>query len=246
MLSFVRAFASAFSARFSALSASAAAGRELAANVDSMSRCAYQTSRFFIAAKRAIAVRYSSTVSSTTRSCAFAEKPLSWAAMSMLTASRLTSHSHGPGSVSSKSLMSNTSLRSGEANTPKFDRCASPQHWTVQTRARRRREVAGHDQRAAAVEGEGGDEHPPVADRHELGNPRRRLALEQLHRVRPVRRRLERRVARTRHLLARRLAARDALGHRQVRHGLAAGRRRAFVAVAMLRPYSRRGGRVGA
>ena len=57
-------------------------------------------------------------------------KPLSRAAISMLAASRLTSHSHGPGSVSSKSLMSNTSRRSGEAKTPKFDRCASPQHWT--------------------------------------------------------------------------------------------------------------------
>ena len=36
-------------------------------------------------------------------------------AISMLTARRLTSHSHGPGSVSSKSLMSKTSRRSGEA-----------------------------------------------------------------------------------------------------------------------------------
>ncbi len=41
------------------------------------------------------------------------------------------SHSHGPGSVSSKSLMSNSILRSGDANTPKFDRCASPQSWTT-------------------------------------------------------------------------------------------------------------------
>ena len=47
-----------------------------------------------------------------------------------LAASRFTSHSHGPGSVSSKSLMSNTIRRSGDANTPKFDRCASPQHCT--------------------------------------------------------------------------------------------------------------------
>jgi hypothetical protein len=53
------------------------------------------------------------------------------AAINMLTATRLTSHSHGPGSVSSKSLTSNTSLRSGDANTPKFDKCASPQRCTV-------------------------------------------------------------------------------------------------------------------
>ena len=48
-----------------------------------------------------------------------------------LAASRLRSHSHGPGSVSSKSLMSNRRSRSGEANRPKFDRWASPQAWTV-------------------------------------------------------------------------------------------------------------------
>ena len=53
--------------------------------------------------------------------------PRSRPAISRLAASRLTSHSHGPGKVSSKSLMSNIICRSGEANTPKFDRCASPQ-----------------------------------------------------------------------------------------------------------------------
>ena len=55
--------------------------------------------------------------------------PRSRPATSKLAASRLTSHSHGPGSVSSKSLMSNIARRSGEANTPKFDRWASPQTW---------------------------------------------------------------------------------------------------------------------
>ena len=39
----------------------------------------------------------------------FAANPLARAAISRLVASRLTSHSHGPGSVSSKSLMSKTS-----------------------------------------------------------------------------------------------------------------------------------------
>ena len=34
------------------------------------------------------------------------------------------------GRVSSKSLTSKTSRRSGEANTPKLDRCASPHSWT--------------------------------------------------------------------------------------------------------------------
>ena len=41
-------------------------------------------------------------------------------------ASRLMSHSNGPRSVSSKSLIEKTSRRSGAANTPKFDRWASP------------------------------------------------------------------------------------------------------------------------
>ena len=128
------------------------------------------------------------TVSSTICSWSLTAKPLSRAAISMLAASRLTSHSHGPGSVSSKSLTSNTSRRSGEANTPKFDRCASPQHCTRQPRARRRRQVAGHDQRRAAVERERRDEHPPVADRHELRHARLGLALEQLDRIGAVRR----------------------------------------------------------
>ena len=48
-------------------------------------------------------------------------------ATAKLATRRLTSHSHGPGSVSSKSLMSNTSVRSAEANRPKLDRWASPQ-----------------------------------------------------------------------------------------------------------------------
>src|SRR6266568_2945379 len=52
--------------------------------------------------------------------------------MTTLAASRLTSHSQGPLSVSSKSFTSKTCLRSGEAKTPKLLRCASPQRcaWT--------------------------------------------------------------------------------------------------------------------
>ena len=49
--------------------------------------------------------------------------------MVKLAAIRLTSYSNGPGSVSSKSLTSNSSRRSGEANAPKFDRWASPHSW---------------------------------------------------------------------------------------------------------------------
>ena len=55
------------------------------------------------------------------------ENPLLRAAIVKLAAMRFTSYSNGPGSVSSKSFTSNSSCRSGEANAPKFDRCASPQ-----------------------------------------------------------------------------------------------------------------------
>jgi len=56
--------------------------------------------------------------------------PLSRLATTKLAASRFTSHSHGAGSVSSRSLMEKITFRSGVANPPKLERCASPQHWT--------------------------------------------------------------------------------------------------------------------
>ena len=51
-------------------------------------------------------------------------------AIAKLAARRLTSHSQGPGRVSSKSLTSTTRRRSGAAKTPKFERWASPHAWT--------------------------------------------------------------------------------------------------------------------
>jgi hypothetical protein len=57
------------------------------------------------------------------------EKPLLRAAIVKLAAIRFTSYSKGPGRVSSKSFRSNSSLRSEEANAPKFDRWASPHSW---------------------------------------------------------------------------------------------------------------------
>jgi hypothetical protein len=59
-----------------------------------------------------------------------AENPFSRPATSRLAANRFTSHSHGPGAVSSKSLTSKNRWRSGEPKTPKLDRRASPQTWT--------------------------------------------------------------------------------------------------------------------
>ena len=83
----------------------------------------------------------------------------------------------------------------------------------VEARARRRREVGGHDRRGAAIERERRGEHAAVADRHELGHARRGLRLEDADRVGPLRRRLVRAVARARDSGARRppaLGARSA------------------------------------
>ena len=85
-----------------------------------------------MAANSCIAERYSPTQRQQHLACAPSpEYPLSRPAMAKLAARRLTSHSHGPGNVSSKSLMPNTIRRSGVANTPKFIRWASPQTWVV-------------------------------------------------------------------------------------------------------------------
>src|ERR1019366_3911915 len=57
--------------------------------------------------------------------------PFSRAATTRLAASRLTSHSNGPGRVSSKSRKSNIRFRSGVAHRPKFKTWASPQSYTI-------------------------------------------------------------------------------------------------------------------
>lgn len=60
-------------------------------------------------------IRYDSTATRAARR-AFARLPPFWrAATVMLAASLFTSHSKGPGSVSSKSFTSKRSVRSGEA-----------------------------------------------------------------------------------------------------------------------------------
>ena len=64
--------------------------------------------------------------------------------------------------------MLNTSRRSGAANPPKLDRCASPQSCTSQPGPRRAGEIGRHQVGRAAVERERRDQHPPVADRHQL------------------------------------------------------------------------------
>lgn len=57
--------------------------------------------------------------------------PTSRPTSTRLAASRLRSHSHGPGTVSSKSLMSITSCPRASPYRPKLAACASPQSWAV-------------------------------------------------------------------------------------------------------------------
>ena len=73
MLSLVRALARVFSVRLTCLALNCDPN---SCSTLSMSRWAYQTSRFFIAAKPAIAVRYAATVSSTIWSWSLTEKSL--------------------------------------------------------------------------------------------------------------------------------------------------------------------------
>ena len=126
MLSRVRTLARSVSAFFSRFGSTPALSSRSACFIG---RLAYQTWRLRIAAKPVIAFRYERAVASTAASRSFREKPLSRPAIAKLAARRFTSHSHGPGAVSSKSLMSKTRVRSGEPNVPKFERCASPHSW---------------------------------------------------------------------------------------------------------------------
>ena len=66
------------------------------------------------------------------------------AATTRLAAKRLTSHSNGPGRVSSKSRRSNDRFRSGVAHRPKFRTCASPHNWTISP-------LSGCDARSPAI-----------------------------------------------------------------------------------------------
>ena len=97
----------------------------------SMSACAYQTSRLVIPAKLRMACRYWAAAAMTISRRCLAGNWFSRPATSRLAASRLTSHSQGPGRVSSKSLTSNIRRRSADPKRPKLDRCASPHACTA-------------------------------------------------------------------------------------------------------------------
>ncbi len=111
-LSLVRAFAAAFATVSAWCFACCSRSRR---SIVSTSSWAYQTSRLRASASLRIHSRYARTALSTAFVRCVSVKSRSRPAISKLAARRFTSHSNGPGSVSSKSLRSKTSERSGEA-----------------------------------------------------------------------------------------------------------------------------------
>ena len=141
-------------------------------------------------------------------------RPTTRAATAQLAASRFTSHSHGAGRVSSKSLTSKVRRRSGVAYAPKFRRCASPHACTLMPVCGRPREIPRHHHRRAPEEREVGLEHPRVAHGHEIGEAPAVRLLEQVDRIRPVGRQIELGVTRSRHAPAQLATRVDQFGAR--------------------------------
>ena len=71
----------------------------------------------------------------------------------------------------------------GRGEHPEVRQVRIPAALHGQPRPRRRREIMRHDHRRPAIERERRDQHPPVADRHQLRHTRLRLTLEQLDRI---------------------------------------------------------------
>ena len=114
-------------------------------------------------------VRYASTVAAAIARARFLESFAASAATATLATSRLRSTVKStPGSVSSKSLMSNTMFSSGVAKAPKFIRWQSPQACTEMPARRLMPEVLGHHRGSAAQEREWACKHALVANRHQL------------------------------------------------------------------------------
>ena len=86
----------------------------------------YHTSSCVIVANAAMRSLYELTAASAARAHALSVPLIKRPASIILVANRLTSHSHGAGKVSSKSLMSKIRFRSGVANNPKFIKWQSP------------------------------------------------------------------------------------------------------------------------
>ena len=97
-------------------------------------------------------------------------KPLSRQASTKLAARRFTSHSQGAGRVSSRSLMSKITRRSGVANAPKLQQMTVAARLHAQPGRRRAGQVRGHVERRPAIEGERRLQHAAVAHGNQLGN----------------------------------------------------------------------------
>ena len=149
------------------------------------SRRAYQTSRLLISAKlgHALAVLARRRSSRTSRRAA-GSMPRSRIATSKLAASRLTSHSHGPGErlVEVVDVEDQAPVRCREDAEVHQVGVAARLH--LDAGARRGGEVRRHDVGAAAEERERRREHASVPDRDELVPARGRLLLEQRDRDR--------------------------------------------------------------
>src|SRR3982751_6083374 len=91
----------------------------------------YHTSSGVICAYSLVCSWYDSTQAIATSFAFVVLILLCIAAITKLAAKRFTSHSHGAGNVSSKSLISKTIRLSGVAKLPKFTRWQSPQDCTL-------------------------------------------------------------------------------------------------------------------
>ncbi len=104
------------------------------------------SSKTGILAKDSIASRYWLTKLETASRQPASLSPATRPPSTMLVANRFTSHSHGPGIDSSKSLRSKTRCPSGAANAPRLSTCASPHICTTSP-------VVGHSDRSYAMRG---------------------------------------------------------------------------------------------
>ena len=207
-LFFLWAFATFFLAVFISFAVATLAN---SARKRSTSRRAYQTSRLRIVANSRIASRYARAVVRTAVRVSFGVKSRSRPAIAKLAARRLTSHSHGPGKrlVEVVDVQHQTAIGGGEDAEVRevgIAACLDPQPGLGGLR-----EVHRHDRRGATKERERRGQHPPVADRHQLGHAGRGLVLEHVDRISPAAGRLPFPVARARDPLSRRLAGGCAL-----------------------------------
>ena len=143
------------------------------ANTFSTSSRAYQTSRFVIPGERRhrLAVGLHGRRATITAGLLRRERSATGPRSRSSAASRLTSHSNGPGLVSSKSLMSNMSAPIRRRETPEVREVRVAARLHPEPGVRRAGQIGRHDHRRAPVEGERRREHPLVAERHEVGNP---------------------------------------------------------------------------